>query len=104
MNKDMTTPAKSMRASAAARSAIVKRSVELHGHKTSVSLEDEFWEGLREIAAIEKTPLPILLRNIDGKRGSANLSSAIRVYVLEFFRDAAPGKRQCEQRTPHAYR
>lgn len=71
------------------KSAIVKRSIELHGHKTSVSLEDQFWDGLRDIAERTRTPLPMLLQTIDGQRGYANLSSAIRVYVLEYHRAAA---------------
>ena len=74
------------------KSAIVKRSIELHGHKTSVSLEDQFWDGLRDIAERTHTPLPALLQTIDAQRGFANLSSAIRVYVLEHHRTAAgPG-------------
>ncbi|RDV05223.1 ribbon-helix-helix domain-containing protein [Undibacter mobilis] len=71
------------------KSAIVKRSIELHGHKTSVSLEDQFWDGLRDIAERTRTPLPALLQTIDAQRGYANLSSAIRVYVLEHHRAAA---------------
>lgn len=71
------------------KSAIVKRSIELHGHKTSVSLEDQFWDGLRDIAERTRTPLPMLLQTIDAQRGYANLSSAIRVYVLEYHRAAA---------------
>jgi predicted DNA-binding ribbon-helix-helix protein len=71
------------------KSAIVKRSIELHGHKTSVSLEDQFWDGLRDIAERTRTPLPMLLQTIDAQRGYANLSSAIRVYVLEHHRAVA---------------
>ena len=71
------------------RSAIVKRSIELNGHKTSVSLEDQFWNGLREIAEMTRTPLTTLLQTIDAKRGFANMSSAIRVYVLEHHRAAS---------------
>lgn len=71
------------------KSAIVKRSIELHGHKTSVSLEDQFWDGLRDIAERTRTPLPMLLQTIDSQRGYANLSSAIRVYVLEHHRAAS---------------
>ena len=71
------------------KSAIVKRSVELNGHKTSVSLEDEFWNGLRQIAETQKTPLPNLLQSIDSGRGVANLSSAIRVFVLSHYRAQA---------------
>ena len=69
------------------KSAIIKRSIELHGHKTSVSLEDQFWDGLRFIAEVKRTPLPALLQTIDSQRGHANMSSAIRVYVLEYYRN-----------------
>ena len=64
------------------KSANIKRSVGLNGHKTSISLEQEFWEGLRAIAAEDHLPLPLLLQRIDTGRTNANLSSAIRVYVL----------------------
>ena len=57
------------------KSAIIKRSVVLNGHKTSVSLENEFWEGLREIAETQKTNLSNLVRQVDRNRGSGNLSS-----------------------------
>lgn len=71
------------------KSSIIKRSIELNGHKTSVSLEDEFWSGLRAIAETGRIPLPELLQTIDAKRGQANLSSAIRVYVLVHYRELA---------------
>ncbi len=74
------------------KSAIVKRSVELNGHKTSVSLEDEFWNGLRQIADTKAIPLPDLLQSIDAGRGLANLSSAIRVFVLGHYRDRAAAR------------
>lgn len=67
------------------KSAIVKRSIELHGHKTSVSLEDEFWSSLRTIAITKDMSLPALLETIDAARAGANLSSAIRVYVLTHY-------------------
>ena len=79
------------------KSAIAKRSVVLRGHKTSVSLEKEFWEGLREIAEVKNTQLSSLLLKIDSDRRNANLSSAIRIYVFEYFRrnagDAPAGRR-----------
>ena len=71
------------------KSSILKRSIELNGHKTSVSLEDEFWNGLRTIAEAERTSREQLLRTIDSERGIANMSSAIRVSVLNYFMDAA---------------
>lgn len=74
------------------KSAIVKRSVVLEGHKTSVSLENEFWEGLREIAEGQNSNLSSLVRQIDRDRVKGNLSSAIRVYVLNHFHGIAIGK------------
>lgn len=59
-----------------------KRSVAIAGHRTSVSLEEEFWDALRDIAAGRSVPLSVLIREIDLRRGSRNLSSAIRIYVL----------------------
>lgn len=79
------------------KSAIIKRSIELNGHKTSVSLEDEFWTSLRAIAHAQNISLPALLQIIDQNREGANLSSAIRVHVLSFYRaraePAPPGAR-----------
>lgn len=71
------------------KSAIVKRSVVLDGHKTSVSLENEFWEGLREIAGSQNANLSSLVRQIDRNRVNGNLSSAIRVFVFSHFHDSA---------------
>ncbi len=64
------------------KSAIAKRSVVLDHHKTSISLEDEFWNGVKSIADRKKIKLTELLAQIDGERNNANLSSAIRVFVL----------------------
>ena len=75
------------------KSSIVKRSVIIDGHKTSVSLEAPFWHGLREIAELRQKPLSSLLHEIDAGRESANLSSAIRVFVLEYFRVHIGGER-----------
>ena len=68
------------------RSSITKRSVTIGGHKTSVTLEDVFWQGLREIAAARNVGLSALLDEIDGSRQRNNLSSHIRMFVLEYFR------------------
>jgi predicted DNA-binding ribbon-helix-helix protein len=65
-----------------ARTLMRKHSLVIAGHRTSVSLEDAFWEGLRAIAAERATPLARLVAEIDAARGEANLSSAIRVFVL----------------------
>jgi len=66
--------------------AVVKRSVSIAGHRTSISLEEPFWEGLREIAGREKLSVQSLIGRIDAERGEQNLSSAIRVFVLNDLR------------------
>ena len=68
------------------KSAVVKRSIVVAGHKTSVSLEDEFWKGLKEIAGGRNISLSDLVAGIDSKRQFGNLSSAIRLFVLDFYR------------------
>ncbi|GAB4071709.1 ribbon-helix-helix domain-containing protein [Ancylobacter sonchi] len=64
----------------------MKRSIVIGGHKTSVSLEDPFWEAIKEIAAGAKRTLSDLVAEIDAKRENTNLSSAIRMQVLAHFR------------------
>jgi predicted DNA-binding ribbon-helix-helix protein len=69
-----------------------KRSVVIAGHKTSVSLEEVFWTGLKEIAAARNMPVNELVAEIAkqvAKGQHVNLSSAVRVFVLEFYRDHA---------------
>ncbi len=82
------------------KSAIVKRSIVLAGHKTSISLEDEFWACLRDIAALKKIKLSELLQQIDNDRAHANLSSAIRVYVFNYLRAQTAAEQQPAQSTP----
>ncbi len=60
----------------------LKRSLTIAGHRTSLSLEAEFWGALRMAAAARRVPLAVLVREIDGARGSRNLSSAVRVWLL----------------------
>ncbi|HUL87402.1 MAG TPA: ribbon-helix-helix domain-containing protein [Pseudolabrys sp.] len=67
-------------------SVVVKRSIIRDGHKSSVSLEDQFWDGLRYIAARENMTVSKLVETIDHGRNRRNLSSAIRVFVLDYFR------------------
>jgi predicted DNA-binding ribbon-helix-helix protein len=70
------------------KSSIVKRSVVIAGHKTSVSLEDAFWASVREIAKVQGQTLSQLIGSIDSDRqygGNGNLSSAIRLFVLGFY-------------------
>ena len=64
-----------------------KRSVKVRGRKTSVSLEDEFWEALQEIARARGQSLATLVGEIDASRGGANLSSHLRLFVLEHYRE-----------------
>ena len=71
------------------KSPIVKRSVVLAGHKTSVSLEDAFWRGLKDIAWSRRTTLANLINNIDLDRERGNLSSALRLFVLNHYQARA---------------
>lgn len=70
------------------RSPVVKRSIVIAGHKTSVSLEDAFWDSLKTIAAERGTTLQETVAKIDAKREHGNLSSAVRLFVLAHYRDA----------------
>ena len=66
----------------------VKRSLTLRGHRTSVSLEDEFWKAFRAIAAEKNRPINDLAAEIDEARGTeAGLASAIRLYVLAYHQE-----------------
>jgi len=69
----------------AMKSAVIKRSVLIEGRKTSISLEDEFWDGLREIAEHGRLGLSRLVEQINQDRNNINLSSAIRVFVFRHF-------------------
>ena len=60
----------------------LKRSLTISGHRTSLSLEPEFWQALRKYAAAERKSLATLVSEIDASRGDRNLSSAIRVWIL----------------------
>jgi predicted DNA-binding ribbon-helix-helix protein len=64
-----------------------KRSIVIDGHKTSVSLEDAFWKSLREIAHECGDSLSHLVTGIDASRKNANLSSAVRIFILEYYKD-----------------
>jgi predicted DNA-binding ribbon-helix-helix protein len=67
-------------------SPVIKRSIVIVDHKTSVSLEDAFWKGLKEIASRRGTTLTALVAAIDAQRHEGNLSSAIRLFVLDHYR------------------
>ncbi len=66
-----------------------KRSVMIAGHATSLTLEDEFWEELKRIAAADGLSVSALIGRIDAARGARSLSSAVRVFVLRRLREAA---------------
>jgi predicted DNA-binding ribbon-helix-helix protein len=66
---------------------VVKRSIVIDGYKTSVSLEEAFWNSLKEIARECGESAAQLIAHIDANRQFANLSSAIRLFVLEFYRE-----------------
>ena len=68
-------------------SLVVKRSIVIAGRKTSISLEDAFWNSLREIAHRRKETVHQLVASIDANQKAANLSSAIRVFVIDFYRN-----------------
>jgi len=72
---------------------VSKRNIMLVGHKTSVTLEDPFWNGLREIACSEHTSVSSLVEKIHVERNVHNLSSAIRLFVLAHFRATNQQKR-----------
>jgi len=67
------------------KSPVVKRSIVIAGHKTSVSLEDAFWRALKDIALNKRVTLSDLVGSIDAERQQGNLSSAIRLFVLDHY-------------------
>ena len=73
------------------KSPVVKRSVVLAGHKTSVSLEEAFWTSMKEISSLRDMTMSELIGEIDNSREQGNLSSAIRLFVLDYFRSRATG-------------
>lgn len=68
-------------------SKIKKRSVVLHGRKTSLSLENEFWQAVLEICHHREMTVSRLVEELEASRDHANLSSAVRLYVLQYYRD-----------------
>ena len=69
------------------KSPVISRSININGHKTSISLEEAFWSALKDIAHERGVTLSHLVGSIDTKHEFANLSSAIRLFVLEYYRD-----------------
>ncbi len=81
------------------KSPVVKRSIVIAGHKTSVSLEDAFWTGLKEIAGKRDLTLSDMVATIDQERRHGNLSSAIRLFVLDYYR-GGDGSAHVETKAP----
>jgi predicted DNA-binding ribbon-helix-helix protein len=78
---------------------VLKRSIVVAGHKTSISLEDAFWVALRSIAHARGITLSTLVADIDAKREHANLSSAIRLFVLDYYQKQADVPLQAAQQS-----
>ena len=79
------------------KSPVVKRSIVVAGHKTSVSLEEAFWNGMKEISGLRYMTLSELVGEIDNNRQQGNLSSAIRLFVLDHFKSRAAGGSEPKQ-------
>jgi predicted DNA-binding ribbon-helix-helix protein len=73
------------------KSPVIKRSVMIDGHKTSISLEDAFWSSLKAIAQAEGSTVAQTVTTIDARKQS-NLSSAVRLFVLDYVRNGQMGK------------
>jgi predicted DNA-binding ribbon-helix-helix protein len=94
------------------KSPVIKRSIVIANHKTSVSLEDAFWKGLKDIATDRSMTLSDLVASIDTERVHGNLSSAIRLFVLDHYRsksaaatsDIKPAAPEAAPRDPGAAR
>jgi predicted DNA-binding ribbon-helix-helix protein len=71
------------------KSLVVRQSVDINGHHSSVSLEAAFWNALKEIAVAQNISVNGLVSKIDREREAANLSSAIRLFVLDHYRGQA---------------
>jgi len=74
------------------KSQVMKRSVVIDGHKTSICLEDAFWNSLKAIAQAQGATVAKTVTTIDETRNQANLSSAIRLFVLDWFRNGQTNK------------
>jgi predicted DNA-binding ribbon-helix-helix protein len=74
------------------KSPVIKRSIVIAGHKTSVSLEDAFWKALKDIAVSRRTTLSDLVGAIDAERQHGNLSSAVRLFVLDYYQARTNGQ------------
>jgi predicted DNA-binding ribbon-helix-helix protein len=83
-------------------SAVIKRSITLDGRRTSVSLENTFWTGLQEIAQFQCVTVSELVTSISHTRKRSNLSSAIRIFVLEYFQNESKRANLVPNLTPAA--
>jgi predicted DNA-binding ribbon-helix-helix protein len=86
------------------KSPVVKRSIVIAGHKTSVSLEDAFWQGLKQIASERDLTLSDMVATIDTDRRQGNLSSAIRLFVLDYYRARGHQRSNAERDPPDTSR
>jgi len=77
-----------------AKSMIVKRSIFIDDHRTSVTVEDAFWKGLKDSAGVRRMSLSKLVASIDAERRHDNLSSAIRLFVLDFYYQLIPVRKR----------
>jgi predicted DNA-binding ribbon-helix-helix protein len=85
----------------AMKSLIVKHSVIIRGHKTSVSLEKAFWTALKDIADLRGITMTYLVSSIDADRKHANLSSAIRLFVLDHYKSFNPATQLATTKLPY---
>jgi len=82
------------------KSLVMKRSIVIAGHKTSISLEHDFWTGLKEIARSRGVTLSEMAAFIDTDRQTGNLSSAVRLFVLDHFRSRSAQAAEPTGRVP----
>ena len=82
----------------ASKPQAVKRSVTIAGQRKNISLEEAVWQSLKEIADYQDMTLPALVATINSERNQGKLSSAIRVFVLNFYRDQLDIQNQSENR------
>ena len=74
------------------KSQVIKRSVKIDGHKTSICLEDAFWSSLKSIAQAQGATVAQTVTTIDETRKQSNLSSSVRLFVLDYVRNGQMGK------------
>lgn len=74
------------------KSSVIKHSIVIKGHKTSISLENPFWQALKDLSAQKNMTVSALINSIDQGRETANLSSAVRQYVMRHYYDIAVRK------------